>query len=51
VWVILIVASAIVVYAFVFVRRNNVRSVLRFVAPAFGIAAAVGVAALAYSWR
>jgi hypothetical protein len=51
VWVILIVASAIVVYGFVFVRRNNLRSVLRFLAPAFGVAAAVGAAALAYSWR
>jgi len=49
--VVLIFASAIVVYAFVFVRRDNVRSILRPIAPALGVAAAVGAAALAYSWR
>lgn len=49
--VMLIIASAIVVYACVFVRRHNARAVLRFIAPAFGVAVAVGAVALAYSWR
>jgi hypothetical protein len=46
----LLLLSAVLVYGFVFVRRDNVRSVFRQLAPALAVAVAAVVVVLAYSW-